>query len=117
MQKVQKVNEYQAFLKLLKEGQFETWEVIAEAVGVHRNTIMDWKKLPEAQKAIVDGIQLAIKKMETAGKKDWKMWREKLKLLGVRDKEAPLVAQQFNIDKFNILDGGEENYDELRQNS
>lgn len=81
-----KANEFQAFIKMIKNDRVETWTMVAEALGVSKNTITAWKKIPEAQKAISDGIQHALNKMEKSGKHDWRMWREKLSLLGIKEK-------------------------------
>lgn len=83
-----KEGEFEAFLKLLNKGQFDTWEMVAESLGVHPNTIKSWKKHPLAKKAIADGIQSATEKMESVGRRDWRMWREKIDLLN-REKPHP----------------------------
>jgi len=94
---VQEVEKFEAFLKLVKNGKIEHWQNIADAIGVHRNTISQWRKHPEAIKATINGINHAIEQMEKVGGRDWKMWREKLEMLGIKGKESPLIAQQFNI--------------------
>lgn len=78
-----KKKEYQAFIKTISTGQAGHWVEIARAINVDQDTITKWKQLPEAQKAIQDGIDFALKQMEEAGGKDWKMWEAKLKMLGV----------------------------------
>jgi len=84
---VRKKAEFEAFLKIIKKGRVENWSVIAEALGVREATISEWKQRPLAQKAITEGIERCMSEMERAGKNDWKMWRDKLKMLGVKDKE------------------------------
>ena len=81
---VRKDEEFEAFIKLLENGSseaVESWEMVAESLGVHPNTIVKWKRHPKAKKAIVDGIKRAVSSMENVGKRDWRMWREKLALL------------------------------------
>lgn len=78
-----KKKEYQAFVKAISEDQVGHWVEIARALNVDNDTITAWKKLPEAQKAIQDGIDHAMKCMQQAGARDWKMWESKLKMLGV----------------------------------
>lgn len=83
---VYKKEEYEEFLKMLKDGKIdENWSIIAEALGVDRETLVRWRKKPEARRAINKGIQEALKGMINAGSDDWRMWRERLKMLGVKD--------------------------------
>ena len=58
---------------------------MAEVIGVDRTTITRWKKTPEARQAIKSAIALHLQKMEQLGDGDWKMHREMLKMLGVKD--------------------------------
>lgn len=85
---VRKTAEFEAFLELIKSGKIEHWSAIAEALGVREATISEWKQHPLAKQAIAEGIQRCLDKMEEAGSNDWRMWREKLKILGVKDKET-----------------------------
>lgn len=78
-----KKKEYQAFVKAISEDQIGHWVEIARALNVDNDTITAWKKLPEAQAAIQAGIDHAMKCMQQAGSRDWKMWEAKLKMLGV----------------------------------
>jgi len=95
-EKPYKQAEFAAFLETLKSGTSSHWSQIGEVLGIDKNTITQWKKLPEAQKAIKEGIQDAMNKMETTGAKDWKMWKEKLGMLGIQ-----------TIDKSDITSDGE----------
>lgn len=81
--KVYKEEEFEAFIKALEEDAVYNWVQIAKALGVDRDTIASWKALPRAQQAIKTGIDNAMKGMLSAGKKDWRMWESKLKMLGV----------------------------------
>lgn len=78
-----KKKEFNAFIKAIDEGQVGHWIEIANALGVDKNTILAWKQLPEAQEAIQRGIDHALKCMQQAGARDWKMWEAKLKMLGI----------------------------------
>lgn len=79
---VRKEPEFRAFIKAVGNGEIpETWELTAEAIGVHPNTISVWKKLPEFQLALANGIKRAIDQMEKTGKRDWRMWRERAAIL------------------------------------
>lgn len=99
---VRKKAEFEAFLKAIKKGRIENWSVIAEAIGVREATISEWKQHPLAQKAITEGVERCIAEMERAGKDDWKMWRDKLKMLGVKDKEqqSATTVNIFNQPEF-----------------
>lgn len=99
---VRKQAEFEAFLKIIKKGRVENWSVVAEALGVREATISEWKQYPLAQKAITEGIERSIAEMERAGKDDWRMWRDKLKMLGVKDKDQQkLEPAQVNVGVFN----------------
>lgn len=94
---VRKSAEYQAFIKLIKRGNIPAnWVDMAEALGVHANTISEWKKLPEFQEALIAGIQESLEMMSTVGKRDWRMWRDKYSLLTKEaDKQGANVQINF----------------------
>lgn len=103
VQEVQKDPEYQVFIKLVGEGKIpENWEDMADAIGVHRNTISRWKKMPEFQKALLAGIDESIKQMTHVGKKDWRMWRERYAML-MKEKKGDSIAVQVNMPTFNVM--------------
>lgn len=77
--------EFEAFLKEIGNANLQNWTILAEALGVHRNTITRWKKHPLAKQAINQAIEENLREMTLAGKNDWRMHREKLKMLGVKD--------------------------------
>ena len=83
---VYKDAEFKAFLRLINKGQVKHWAQIADALNIDKNTVLRWKKLPEAQKAIAEGISTALDCMEQAGRYDWRMWEAKLKMLGITQK-------------------------------
>lgn len=80
--------EFDKFLEAIGEAQIDNWSAIAEALGVDRKTIYLWRKHPLAQKAISTGISRALDKMEKSGESDWRMWRERAKILGVKDRQT-----------------------------
>lgn len=80
---VYKEVEFQEFIKAIKQGAISHWQEIAEALDVEPDTITRWKETPEAVEARRTGIAYALEQMEQAGKKDWRMWQEKLKMLGI----------------------------------
>jgi len=83
-EKPYKQAEFAAFIKTLQSSTASHWTQIAEVLGLDKNTITQWKKLPEAKQAIQVGIETAMKNMEKTGAKDWKMWKEKLGMLGIQ---------------------------------
>jgi len=88
-----KDKEFAAFIQSIQAGQVSHWQDIARAIGVDENTITRWKKLPEAQEAIQKGIDNAIEQMQLSGKRDWRMWESKLKMLGVN----PATKVEANV--------------------
>lgn len=104
--------EFDVFLKEIGNANVENWTIFAEAMGVSRTTIARWKKHPLAQAAINTGIAKAIDGMEKSGANDWKMYREKAKMLGVKDK----TTIEHEVDQETItdlLDTLGTNYDDL----
>lgn len=91
-----KQEEFAEFIKLLEGDTVEHWMNIADALGVSKDTITSWKRMPEARAAIQRGIRRSLKGMEQAGGKDWRMWESKLKMLGT----GP-------VNKLDITSGGE----------
>lgn len=95
---VRKTVEYQEFLNMVGTNNIpDTWELTAEALGVHPNTIKGWKKLPEFKEAKRKGIEHCLKEMRRSGKDDWRQWETSLRLLGVKTEQAPSVNVQVNI--------------------
>lgn len=94
-----KKTEFKQFLKTIKRGQASHWVDIAEALGVDKNTISDWKKTPEAQQAIQEGIEFALECMQQAGARDWRMWETKLKMLGINPASKVEVQMADPLDK------------------
>lgn len=80
-----KEDEFEHFLELIGEPNIKSWFIMAKALKVNPDTITSWKNHPRAKKAILEAIQENIKGMTEAGRKDWKMYREKAKMLGVDD--------------------------------
>lgn len=100
-----KAEQYQKFIELVGNGQIpEHWEILAEALGVTRQTIARWKELPEFQEAMNRGIEECLEQMKFYGKKDWKMWRERLALLRNEAGKADVV---INADKVIAILGGQ----------
>jgi hypothetical protein len=84
---IRKKAEFLAFIGEIEKGAIANWIDIARALGVDKDTITEWKKLPEAQIAIKKGLSDALSSMEEVGRKDWRMWESKLKMLGLIPRE------------------------------
>ncbi len=79
-----KKEEYEKFIAILKAGiPIESWKNLAEVVGVDQDTITEWKRTERAVKIINQTIKDSIEKMKKVGDKDWRMWREYIKLIGI----------------------------------
>lgn len=95
---VYKDDEYIEFMRLVNNGELpDTWELTAEAIGVHPNTIKAWRKLPEFREAKRKGIEHCLAEMRRAGKEDWRQWEASLRLLGVKTSDQPTTNIQINI--------------------
>lgn len=91
----QEGEKFENFLKILEEATQgtqndptplfipQTWATIAKALGVSQTVIHRWRKSREAQLLTSKGISYGLKKMLTAGDKDWRMWESYLKMMGV----------------------------------
>ena len=104
--------EFEEFLKEIGNVNIQNWTLFAEALGVSRRTVIRWKKHPLAQAAISNAVQESIKAMTEVGALDWKMHREKLKMLGIKEKQT--LEHELGDDLTELLDnidGGE--YDDL----
>lgn len=104
--------EFEAFLQEIGKGNLPQWNIIAEALSVSPETITRWKNHPLAKQAICSAIEDNINKMKEAGAKDWKMYRELLKMLGVKDKQTleheGIESVSDILDKLECKDGYEE---------
>lgn len=102
--------EFAEFIKEIESGSIAHWQEIAEALDVDPDTITKWKNTPEAIEARRKGISAALAGMQTAGKKDWRMWAERLKMLGINPPQKISATiddpRKAILDKYNL--GGEE---------
>lgn len=96
---IRKKEEFEAFIGILEGNSIAHWKDIAEAIGIDKDTITEWKKHPRAREARIKGIQYALTQMELAGKNDWRMWETKLKMLGIN---------KDNVKEYAASDGSEE---------
>ena len=105
--RINKKNEFAAFIRNLKTGSVCHWLNMAEALGVDKDTVQVWKELPEAQKAIQDGIDYAMEQMERSGKSDWRMWKDKLAMLKVVATERIEHSGEINTKEELIIRDGQ----------
>jgi len=83
---IYKREQYLEVVRIAKLGLLpETWGVFAEMIGVDMDTLKSWRNTEPVKRALTLGITKAYKEMKKAGKKDWRMWREAMKLAGVED--------------------------------
>ncbi len=88
--------EFQQFLDILKKEQYKSWYLIAQALEVDRQTVTTWRRHPLAQEILSKNIEDAEKEMVSVGKRDWRMWREYMKMHNVAD-----------VDKQDLTSNGE----------
>ena len=76
---------FEEFVKSIGDVKVGEWQIYAKVLGVSRTTIWRWKQHPMAKAAISQAIGKSMAAMESTGASDWKMHREKLKMLGIED--------------------------------
>ena len=101
--------EFEKFLEILEGSPINNWSIVATVLGVDRETILRWRRHPRARSILIAALQETITKMEESGEADWRMWREKAKLLGVDDIQKVEVTGGVK----EVLDKLETKYDEL----
>jgi len=65
-----KKNEYKHFLKLIKQGKTITAGILAQTLGVSRQTIIEWYKTPKAIQSLAQDIDNNIEVIKES--KDWR---------------------------------------------
>lgn len=77
--------EYSNFLEMVKQRKPDNAIIYAQALGIDRRTLVHWMSQPELREAMLEAIDELVKGMKEAGKKDWRMHRELLNILGIKD--------------------------------
>lgn len=77
--------EYSKFLKMVQERKPDNAIIYAQALGIDRRTLVHWMSQPELHEAMLTAIDELVTGMKEAGKKDWRMHRELLNILGIKD--------------------------------
>lgn len=107
------VVEFEEFLKQIGNANIKNWSILAEALGVSRATVVRWKQHPLAQQAINQAINESMEGMEKAGKDDWRMYREKAKMLGVKDRQT--LEHEVGEGVTELLDSLQTDYGKLAE--
>lgn len=105
--------EFDAFLKIIGNANLPNWSVVAEALGVSRMTIIRWKEHPLAKQALTQAIEENLRKMTEIGSTDWKMYREKLKLLGIKDRQT--IEHEAGEGVSDVLDALQTDYSKVAE--
>lgn len=103
--------EFEEFLKAIGNGNIKNWSILAETLNVSRNTLIRWKNHPLAQNALNTAVSEAMAAMQTVGKDDWRMHREVMKILGVKDKST--LEHEVGESVTEVLDKLETDYENL----
>jgi len=67
---IRKKTKYGKLKKLIKEGKFISARITAKAIGVSKDTILDWFKTPAIQKAVQEEIDKSVEVMKKSD--DWR---------------------------------------------
>lgn len=79
--------EYSKFLDYVKGHKVQRAMIYAKMLGIDRRTMANWCNQPELREALAEAIDELIEGMQRAGKDDWRMYREMLKMAGLDDGE------------------------------
>lgn len=88
--------EYKNFLDFVRQKKVGRAIIYAKALGIDRRTFVHWLSQEELRNALISSIDEIVDGMHEAGKKDWRMYRELLDMLGVD-----------NVTNIDLKSGGE----------
>lgn len=77
--------EYSQFLEMVREKKPENAIIYAQALGIDRRTLVHWLSQPELREALLNTLDELVQGMKEAGKKDWRMHRELMNILGIKE--------------------------------
>lgn len=77
--------EYSQFLEMVRQRKPENAMIYAQALGIDRRTLTHWMSQPELRDAMMTTLDELVNGMKEAGRKDWRMHRELLNILGIKD--------------------------------
>ena len=84
--------EFKQFLTLLEGKELGRALIYAKALGIDRRTMQKWMEQPEVSKPLIDALDKLLDDMRIAGKSDWRMHREMIKILGLDDGDTIKLA-------------------------
>ena len=67
---IRKITKYNKLKKLIKQGKFISARITAKAIGVNKDTVLDWFKTPAIQKAVQEEIDRSVEVMKKSD--DWR---------------------------------------------
>lgn len=88
--------EYSKFLEMVQKKNIQDALIYSQMLSIDRRTLVHWMSQPELHDAILECVSEITEKMKLAGSKDWRMWRELMNILGIKD-----------IKELDITSGGE----------
>lgn len=112
-EKPYKEMEFQEFLTAIGNQHIQNWSILAEGLGVGRNTITRWKKNPQARQALETALNDSLEAMVKVGHTDWRMHRERANMMGVALKQT--MEHEVSEDVKATLDKLETDYAKLGQ--
>lgn len=77
--------EYGNFLEFVKKRKISRALLYAKSLGIQRKTLVHWMAQPELRDALAEALDEIIDGMKTAGKDDWRMYKELYTMLGLDD--------------------------------
>jgi len=77
--------EYKNFLEFVKKRKVQRAVIYAQALGIDRRTFVHWLSQPEMREAMVEAIDELVDGMQRAGSKDWRMYRELMDVMGIKE--------------------------------
>lgn len=99
--------EYGNFLDYVKKGKVDRAVIYAKALQIDRRTLVHWLSQPELREAMQHSIDSLIDGMQRAGKNDWRMYRELLKIMGIDDVQSiDIKSDGEKIQAATIIDLG-----------
>lgn len=93
--------EFKQFLGFVEGKNLGRALMYAKALGIDRRTMQKWMQQPELARPLIDALDELLSNMQKAGKDDWRMHAELIKMLGLDDvKNIDLTSEG---EKINVL--------------
>lgn len=77
--------EYKNFLEYVQKHKVQRALVYAKTLGIDRRTMSNWVNQPELRNALAEAMDELVDGMKSAGKNDWRMYRDLIDLYGLSD--------------------------------